>query len=555
LAIELAAARTRTIGLEEIRERLDDRFSLLTSPSAVPLERHSTLRAAVDWSYRLLNREERALLQRLSVFRGSFDLTAAAIVCGTSPLERDGLPDLLEGLVDKSLVVRIPAETSRGRYFLLETLREFAHAQLGANKSGPLRDAHADYYLGLAEDAATRLTGPEQAVWFHRIRLEHDNLRKALSWTATTDKQKMVRIAVAMGRYWDSVGPRSEGHDWLRRAVEMSKQTDSELRVEALLQASEIFSSHHAALPRRYAEALAISERTGNTLGVARSLCALTWSLALEEDPENAIEHGLRALPIIEELDDRWELALCLERLGQAGYQRPEWSIEMLQRACRIYRELGDRTREALTLYKMADRMPQGLDQIETAREYAERAVTTLEEIGSANDRAHAKLEYGKILRRTGEPKRAIVMLKGAFEQLSRSGDDRCSARALTALGTSELEAGDFDAAKTCLRRALQRGHDLDEQHTMRAALAGLARLMTLEDRKDEAVAILAVVDTLSQTLGVPVSTKSSRKRRAILETLRAGVGKTQFDRLWERGTSMSLDEALEAILESREVV
>jgi tetratricopeptide (TPR) repeat protein len=227
----------------------------------------------------------------------------------------------------------------------------------------------------------------------------------------------------------------------------------------------------------------------------------------------------------------------------------------MLQRACRIYRELGDRTREALTLYKMADRMPQGLDQIETAREYAERAVTTLEEIGSANDRAHAKLEYGKILRRTGEPKRAIVMLKGAFEQLSRSGDDRCSARALTALGTSELEAGDFDAAKTCLRRALQRGHDLDEQHTMRAALAGLARLMTLEDRKDEAVAILAVVDTLSQTLGVPVSTKSSRKRRAILETLRAGVGKTQFDRLWERGTSMSLDEALEAILESREVV
>lgn len=553
LALELAAARVRTLGLSELRARLDDRFSVLVSPSRAGLDRHVTLQAAVDWSYQLLDEEERALFRRLSVFRGGFDVEAAGVVCGFDPLSPGAIDALVGELVDKSLVSVAGRRAGRRRYSLLETLREFGHLMLDTSEVGTLRDAHAQYFCALAEDAASRLNGPQQTASLAALRADHDNLRKALRWAATTSPETAVRLAIALSGFWDSVGPRAEGHEWLRRAVELSQALDSGLRIEALVKASDLFSSAHASLPRRYAEeALAEAKAAGNAVGEGQALRALSWALALDDKPNAALDAGLEALAIFEGHDDLWEMALCLERVGQFGYRDPEWSIGVLKEALDLYRRVGDRTRQAQVLYKIADRLANSLGDVTEARRHVERAIAICEEVGNELDGAHARVEHGKILRRCGDHDEAVRVLEVALEQLVRQGDERCTVRTLTALGTALVDAGEQQTAEETLREALDRGRDVSEKHTTRVAVAGLARLMAESGRNIDAVVLLGFVEELTRHLAIPVSDLSRQKREAQLQGLREQVGSDEFDRLWEKGRGLETNEAIGIAIGSR---
>ncbi len=362
LALELAAARIRSLPPGQLTRHLDDRFALLTSPVRPGLARHRTLQMAVDWSYELLRPEERKLFRRISVFRGGFDLEAVQGVCGFDPLTSTGTLAILPELVDKSLVVVDHLPHEQTRYLLLETLREYGRERLDVNEAGVVRDSHAVYYRDLAELAAPGLRGPEQQVWARMLAAEHDNLRKALRWASSQDPETAIRIAVALSDYWDSVGPRLEGHEWLQRAVELSDSMTAELRIRARLAAADLFSSAHASHSLHFAdEALQEARVIGDRAAEARALRALAWALTLDERSEEAREYGHQALELFEDLGDRWETALCLERLGQVEYQDPDRSIRYLERGLALYRETGDRTREALSLYKIAERTAQGI--------------------------------------------------------------------------------------------------------------------------------------------------------------------------------------------------
>src|SRR5208282_2497830 len=162
LAIELAAARLRSMSLAELHDRLDQRFRLLTGGSRTALERQQTLRAAVDWSYSLLTRAEQVLLARLSEFAESFRLDAAEAVCGSGGIDAADVADLLGSLVDKSLVVAEPAGEGL-RYRLLETIRLFAAerlAEAGEEEAAGVAAAHCAHFLSVTETAGAYLTGP-----------------------------------------------------------------------------------------------------------------------------------------------------------------------------------------------------------------------------------------------------------------------------------------------------------------------------------------------------------------------------------------------------------
>jgi predicted ATPase/class 3 adenylate cyclase len=185
LAIELAAARLRSMSLGELHDRLDQRFRLLTGGSRTALERQQTLRATVGWSYSLLTGAERVLLGRLSVFAGSFGLDAAEAVCGSGDLDVLEVADLLGSLVDKSLVVADPAGGTL-RYRLLETIRLFAAERLveAEDEAAAVAAAHCAHFLSLAETAAAHLTGPEQGSWLARLDADQANLRRAAQYAA-----------------------------------------------------------------------------------------------------------------------------------------------------------------------------------------------------------------------------------------------------------------------------------------------------------------------------------------------------------------------------------
>jgi predicted ATPase len=206
LAIELAAARLRSLSLSELSDRLDQRFRLLTGGSRAALERQQTLRATVDWSYSLLSAAEQQLLRRLAVFSESFDLSAAEAVCGLGDIEPLEVTDLLGSLVDKSLVQAEQAGDGL-RYRLLETIRQFAAERLletGTDEAAAVAEAHCDHFLSIAETAETHINGPDQPEWLARLDADEANLWRAAEHAAAdpAGTARTLRFASALRRYW-----------------------------------------------------------------------------------------------------------------------------------------------------------------------------------------------------------------------------------------------------------------------------------------------------------------------------------------------------------------
>jgi predicted ATPase len=226
LAIELATARLRALSPEQIANRLDDRFALLTSGNRAALPRHQTLAAAVAWSYDLLGESERVLFQRLALFAGGWTLEAADAVCGSSSNgSSESTPrhvlDTLARLVDRSLV--IADEASGGvRYRFLETIRQYAHERLveASGEAEMARRAHALYFLALAEAADPQLYGADAVNWMAQLKADHDNLRAALRWALDAGQTELaLRLGASLHRFWRQRGYLSEGREWLAQAL------------------------------------------------------------------------------------------------------------------------------------------------------------------------------------------------------------------------------------------------------------------------------------------------------------------------------------------------
>ncbi|MFE5557235.1 BTAD domain-containing putative transcriptional regulator [Streptomyces sp. NPDC056544] len=217
LAVELAAARLRTMSAEQLAARLDDRFRLLTGGARTAPRQHRTLRAVVDWSWELLTEAERVLLRRLAAFPGGATVESAEGVCAGGPVEAYDVLDLITSLTDKSLLVT----AGDGRYRMLETIRAYGLERLEeAGEREALRRAHAAYFTGLARAADPCLRRAEQLEWLGRLAEEHDNLAAALRGAiAAGDARAAVRLVAAAGWYWWLGGHKAEGAELAARAL------------------------------------------------------------------------------------------------------------------------------------------------------------------------------------------------------------------------------------------------------------------------------------------------------------------------------------------------
>jgi predicted ATPase/DNA-binding SARP family transcriptional activator len=226
LAIELAAARTRVLSLQQLEKRLDDRFSVLSARSRAGPARQRTLQAAIDWSYELLATAEQRLFSSLCLFAGTFSLDAAeAVVAAVAPQE-DAL-DLVGSLVDKSLLTR-----SDDRFHMLPTLRRFAAAKAEPHDLVPAKRKVVELLIGIAEQAESRMAMPDGASWGERLRVEHSNLRSALAWSIDAgDTDGALRMAGALALHWTRSGLWSESPLWLRRAASSGSDAPATVRL------------------------------------------------------------------------------------------------------------------------------------------------------------------------------------------------------------------------------------------------------------------------------------------------------------------------------------
>ena len=259
LAIELAAARVRTMGLDEILRGLDDRFRLLTGGGRTLLPRQQTLAASVDWSYDLLELDEQRLLRELSVFAGPFTLDAADAVSGESA--RDGLG----ALVDRSLV-QLDDETVPACYRYLETVKAYGRALLAHHgEEDAVRDRHLAYFAAVAVEAETAVVGRDQAEWLARLDREHDDLRSTLGWaSAGFSFEKLLQLVISLAPYWHARGHSREAQTWFTRALDEAPDASGVLRARVL------WASAYQAL---YADEFEFrAERTVAALELARAV-------------------------------------------------------------------------------------------------------------------------------------------------------------------------------------------------------------------------------------------------------------------------------------------
>lgn len=226
LAIELASVQARTLSLEEILDRLDNRFGLLTKKSRGRPPRHQTLRAAIEWSYEMCSSREQILWARMSVFAGGCDLEAIEQVCAGGEIAPDEVFGLVAGLVDKSVIFR-QGDGTPARYRLLETVREFGSEMLSsAGQQADFRERHWRYYQGLVQSAGIDIFGPRQTDWLARLRLEVPDLRTALEYGLNEpgETQNGLEAAATLHLMWVITGSLREGCRWLQRAIQLNPE-------------------------------------------------------------------------------------------------------------------------------------------------------------------------------------------------------------------------------------------------------------------------------------------------------------------------------------------
>jgi predicted ATPase/class 3 adenylate cyclase/predicted negative regulator of RcsB-dependent stress response len=346
LALELAAARVKVLSLSQLLDRLSRSLDLLTGGARDAPERQHTLRATMEWSFDLLNAEERQLVASLGVFAGSFDLQAAETVCGA---------DLgtLASVIDKSLL----RQTDDDRFFMLAIVREFALERLtSTGDAAALRRAHFEYYLEVAKEAWPHLGDADQAVWLDMLEREQNNFRDALSWSLAADPNAALELATWLSRFWRNRDHELEGYRWTMQALANAETAVPDRRARGLLAAGSL-----AGTVGKTAEAIELLERSAllhQDLGNERLAAHARFTLAIEVleagDPARAREMLERAALTFSDPEDSGRAVLMLGEAERA-LGDTQLAVRHFDEAAAVAAQIGDRHLEAAATHAAGD--------------------------------------------------------------------------------------------------------------------------------------------------------------------------------------------------------
>ncbi|GAA5025164.1 BTAD domain-containing putative transcriptional regulator [Actinopolymorpha pittospori] len=384
LAIELAAARLRTMSLDQLADRLDDVFRLLTSGSRTALPRQRTLRAVIDWSWELLTDAERVVLRRLSVFSGGASLEAAERVCAGGSVEAVQVLELLTALAEKSLVVADSDDAPR--YRMLGTIKEYAGQRLAeAGESDLARHAHLAYFTELGETADPHLRRAEQLEWLTTIEVEHDNISAAMRGAlAAGEAQGAMRLAAAAGWYWWLGGHKAEGNELIMAATAVPGEVTDDIRATVYVFVTNFLTSgrgDHYQAEEWIHEAYEISQRVQCGHPAVRLLAPLERMMRAPDAVLPAWE------PLLAD-EDPWVRAIARLQLGKMRIMLGQdgWSADAyLELALTEFRAIGERWGLSFALTEVADRIAMR-GEFAGACEHYEQAIAVVAEVGAIED-------------------------------------------------------------------------------------------------------------------------------------------------------------------------
>jgi predicted ATPase/DNA-binding XRE family transcriptional regulator/Tfp pilus assembly protein PilF len=507
LAIELVAAHCDTRSPAALLTRLDQLLLTGEGPRDLP-PRQRNLRAALDWSYALLNDAEQRLFRRLGLLLGNWPPEAAAQLVVGRACDADS-SELLRALAGKSLVQHSSTGDAEA-FTMLATLRAYALERLEASgETADARARHARYYGLLAAQAATQLTGDWQQSWMARLREAYPNLQSAFDWLlANGDVEAAGQICGALRRFWWMRGEFREGRSWTARVLVHAERLAPltcvyvHLADGMLAAAAGELDAGIAAFELAYN--LARLEEDGEALGIAmHNLGNLLLSRGEYGRARNLLEAGL----LLDRAgDDRWGLAISLGSLGDLAYEQGDLDAARAyyQESLEIYRVRGDQNSIALTLNNLG----------EIARRQNEL------------DAAAAALAEGLIVARAGELRRMLPFL-------------------LTNLSLLALQRGQIQEARALLRESLALEREMGATQLLDTSLVAAAYLAHAEHWSERAITLLGAAQATRSARGMRIAPAERAEFDSLLATVRSCVPAEVFEAAWAAGLRLSIGEAL----------
>ncbi|XVU27234.1 BTAD domain-containing putative transcriptional regulator [Actinoplanes sp. CA-054009] len=576
LAIELAAARLRTLPVSVLADRLADRFRLLTGGSRTALPRHQTLRAVVDWSWDLIDEPSRRLWRRFALFSGGADAAAVERVCDTDL-------DVLGGLADKSLLVLGPD----GRYRMLETIREYGLEQLAeAGETESQRLALAAWLLELAGEADPQLRAADQLVWLRRLAAEHDNLHAAVRAAIEAgDAATGSALVARLGWYWWLSGHRSEGAV-LAAGVSALPADGVDLDDRALVHTYAAINGLEGALPlERVEEEFRRARDTGAHSRAAHPALRMIGPLSVMFDDRNDPEAGFRmTMPLFDD-PDPWLRAVAKMMVSQLRLnfgQSPETAEREMREALAGFRAIGERWGIGFSLSSLGD-MAAAAGDFAQAVLWQREAIALVREVGVREDLPQMEVKLAHQLWLAGEAVEARTVLKkaraaaeeinlpevnasvaygsatfarmeGNLEQARRSMEDavrlmrhpaavpQFRAITMSTQGLIDAASGDLPAARTCHEEAMEAAMSSRDSPVIAVVLVGIADLVLREGNPSKAAFLLGAADAVrgSTDKAVPDVDRITTEARALL-------GDKAFEQAYSRAANVTASTAAEA--------
>jgi len=515
LAIELAAARVRMLSVEQIADRLDDCFRLLTGGSRTALPRLQTLRALIDWSYNLLSTSERTLLRCLSVFMGGWTLEALETVCASAEVEQQVKPseilDILTSLINKSLVSVEHEQDQEPRYRLLETIRQYALEKLAESGEGEsIRNQHLGYFMSLAERAEPEFHGAEQRAWFDRMEFEHDNFRAALRWSLENGNVRAelgLRVASSLWWFWFIRGYSIEGYDWLERTLtESASRTPVDLATRA--KALTRIGYFQSQLSVHFEEGLELARTLGPT--GKKSMAIALWS-----------------------------------RGTWANYQADYvGSIALEEEGLKLFRELGNHWGICETLTWMGSSFS-SLGDHQKAEQFLMESLMLARQVRDSNEIAWALWQLGNVAIARKDFEQATVFLEESLALYKEMKNPFGFTWVLGALGNANLEKGDYSQAISRYKEQLALYWERGNERQTAEGLGELAGAATFAKHPEQAAILFGAAESLRESSEETMFPYQRPWYESFLKALHPQLDKDRLTVLWAEGRAMTAKQAV----------
>ncbi len=550
LAIELAASRVKNMTVEKISERLEDRFRLLNSGRRTSLPRQQTLKALVDWSYDLLDEQERILWRRMSVFVSAYSLESIEGVCAFGEISNESILDMLSSLVEKSIVI---FDTNSGYYKMLETIKYYGLEKLTlADENRIVYDRHLEFFKTFINDESTALNSAKKVESLNNIERNNLNIIQALEWSVKSGRTlDEIAIISLMSEYWHIRGYHSEARELFESVIDRSKGIRNRDKANVLRRYGYMLSlmGQHEEAQCVLEESLELYKESGDDRSIAACLNNLGLAAHSRGLSDVAIEYYTQSLKIREMLDDKKGMCASLNGLGIVTFEGGEYEIarDYFERSLSIAREIGDREGVGINLNNLGNIYIR-LRDYENAQKSLEESLSIMKEFGNKWGISISLLNLGSVASNTNDLVKAKQFFAESLTMKQNTADKIGIVYATNGLAKVALKEGDIELSSKLYIENLTRLKDHYDTLTVAGCIIGVAEALVRDKKFDNALLIISITENRLMKENISLESDLQEQLDFVKKILDKNIPPNEILEIKEKAKELSVEDVLKML-------